>query len=60
MGCVLTLGRTAGSLLLINLEKNNRILLSVKRTMKEGKETYLLCLKPSPTRASVVERVEHA
>ena len=49
MGGVLTLGRTAGSLLLINLEKNNRILLSVKRTMKEGKETYLLCLKPSST-----------
>jgi hypothetical protein len=34
-----------GPLLLINLEKNNRILLSVKRTMKEGKETYLLCFE---------------
>jgi hypothetical protein len=45
MECVLTLGVPALPSLVINLEKKSRIVLSVKRTTKEGKETYLLCFE---------------
>ena len=38
-------GGMAGSSLVINLEKKSRIVLSVKRTTKERKETYLLCFE---------------